>query len=195
MATLPLKDDRDNLWINVKIRNVPVDVLLAPQSSDIQIDPELQRKWDLQGGTETEVIGYLGKERYRKLTGGKDCIELAGTIREHGLLVILIGDKNHPELTPSARSGLGQSLLNRFVYCVDAKRKEFRILSRVRAGGDDEGDGEGLRREATVIGEATAPSPCPLPMSTWGRGVCLLWHSAGGDQMPARAWAAVPEGQ
>jgi len=133
ILTLPLKDDRDNLWINVKIRNVPVDVLLMPQSSDIQIAPDLQRKWDIESGLQHDVVGYLGPERTRKLTGGKDCVELSPELREHNLVVILVGDKNRPELTPAARSGIGQSLLNRFHYAVDARLGKFMIYQRCSA--------------------------------------------------------------
>jgi hypothetical protein len=41
-----------------------------------------------------------------------------------------VEDKHHPERTPNARSGIGQSLLNRFVYRVDAQKGEFVVVRR-----------------------------------------------------------------
>lgn len=126
LATLPLTLDQMNLWLNVKIRGVAVDVMLLPQSTDVQIAPDLQKKWDmtLRSGREEPVPqSYIGDARSLQLRGD-DGVWLAKNVFEKNVLVILMADH------PNAQSGLGQSLLNRFVYCVDPEKKEFTILRR-----------------------------------------------------------------
>jgi hypothetical protein len=131
VANLPIKDEGDNLWVTVKARNVDVAVALAPQVSDIQAAPDLQKAWDIASGQEEKHKGLLGTQRIRQLTGPKDYVEFTPQIREGNLVVVLVGDKDHPEATPGARSGLGASLLNRFVYRVDVRAGEFVIVKRL----------------------------------------------------------------
>lgn len=131
LARMKMKEDQLNYWITVKARNQPVDVLLLPQSSDIQAAPDLQKAWDIATGKEEAEKGVMGMQRTRKLGGRRDAVELTPEIQEMDIWVILIGDKDKPELTPDARSGLGASLLNRFVYRADPKLGEFVIVERV----------------------------------------------------------------
>jgi hypothetical protein len=131
VVTLPMKDEGDNLWITVRARNADVAVALAPQVSDIQAAPDLQKAWDIASGQEQEQKGLLGTQRARKLTGQRDYVEFTPQVREANLVVILIGDKDNPDATPGARSGLGASLLNRFVYRVDVQAREFTIVKRL----------------------------------------------------------------
>lgn len=125
IASIPLRDENQNLWLNVKVRNVAVDVALIPQSTDFQAGPDLQKNWDLEGaGLKVETKSYLGNVRTVTLTG-KSGVHLSGDVFETDVLTILL------ENNPNARSGIGQSLLNRFVYCVDAEAKRFHVLERV----------------------------------------------------------------
>lgn len=131
IAILPLKDEKEDLWINVKIRNVAVDVRLMPQNSDLTAGPDLQNKWDLSKARPEDVKTFLGGVRSAVLTG-RSLTKLAPGLTEMNVYVILVGDPDKPAATPGAKSGIGASLLNRFVYCVDADLKQFRIMSRVR---------------------------------------------------------------
>ncbi|MGA2500344.1 MAG: hypothetical protein ABSH20_21590 [Tepidisphaeraceae bacterium] len=131
LATLPLRDEADNLWIPVTIRNASVEVLLAPQLSDIQAAPDMQKAWDIETGQGHDVASEFGNLRTRRLVGAKDVVELSPEVREAGCTVMLVGDKNHPERTPNARSGLGQSFLNRFTYCVDPRIGKFWVLKKM----------------------------------------------------------------
>ncbi len=127
LAVLPLKDHDANLWINITVRNVAVDVRLIPQSTDFQAAPDLQKKWDMaRSGEKTEVTrnSYLGGARVLRLIG-KDGIHLGGGVYETDLFALLLDDN------PAATSGIGQSLLNRFIYRVDAERGKFTLVSRV----------------------------------------------------------------
>jgi len=130
IAVLPMRDDGENLWLAVKIRNVAVDVCLMPQSTDLQVAPEQQARWDLAWGKVEEIQSYMGPVQSTFLEG-KDTVELARDVVETDLLLLLIGDPKHPEKTPAARSGIGASLLNRYVYVVDPQLKQFMILARV----------------------------------------------------------------
>lgn len=125
LASLPLKEENQNFWINLKLRNVPVDLCLIPQSTDLQAGPALQKKWDLDhGGLKIETKSYLGNVRTVTLSG-KSGAYFTPEIFETEILCILV-DEN-----PNAPSGVGQSLLNRFVYSVDPQLKQFNILARV----------------------------------------------------------------
>ncbi len=125
LATIRLKDENQNLLINIKIRNIAVDVCLIPQSTDLQAAPNLQKRWDLEhSGLKVETNSYLGNVRTVQLTG-KSGVWLSPEIFETDVLAILL------ENNPNASSGIGQSLLNRFVYTVDAENKQFSILSKV----------------------------------------------------------------
>lgn len=132
LAVLPLKIDFENIWLTVKARNKAVDVLLMPQATDVQAAPDLQAAWDIPSGRDAGGQSVAGRQTIRLLKGPEDALELAPDIKEQDLLIILIGDKDKPELTPSANSGLGQSLLNRFVYRVDPRAQEFTIVERAK---------------------------------------------------------------
>jgi hypothetical protein len=56
---------------------------------------------------------------------GTEGIQLADGIFETNFLAFLLPDN------PGARSGIGGSILNRFVYSVDAERKELTLIERV----------------------------------------------------------------
>jgi hypothetical protein len=130
LAVIKLKDDGENLFLPAKARNTEIALALAPHASDIQAAPDLQKAWDIATGQEAEEKGVFGGQRTRKLSGAKDYIELSPEVREAGLTVILIGNKDKPEETPDARSGLGASFLNRFIYRVDAQANMFVVVSR-----------------------------------------------------------------
>jgi hypothetical protein len=130
VAVVPLKDDDDNLWLKVKVRGEAVDLCLIPQSTDMQAGPELQRRWDIASGKATDIKSFMGSIRTVMLMG-KDAVELAPQFVESNVRVILVGSpKDEPN--PSQRSGLGASLLNRFIYCVDPQEGKFMILGRPR---------------------------------------------------------------
>lgn len=129
VATLPMKEDRDNLWITIKARNTEVEVLLIPQSTDTQAAPDLQKAWDIATGEEADK-GVFGAQRVRTLGGARDYIEFTPEVREPGITVVLIGDKDNPDATPDARSGLGASLLNRYTYRVDPKLLQFTLVRK-----------------------------------------------------------------
>lgn len=125
LATIPLKDENQNLWMNIKIRNVAVDVCLIPQSTDLQAAPNLQKRWDLEhSGLKVETNSYLGNVRTVQLTG-KSGVFLSPDVFETDVFAILL------ENNPNASSGIGQSILNRFIYCVDPELKQFNILDKV----------------------------------------------------------------
>jgi hypothetical protein len=71
-----------------------------------------------------ETNSYLGNVRTTHLTG-KSGAFLSPDVFETDLLVILL------EENPNAKSGIGQSLLNRFVYNVDPDKEELSILRKV----------------------------------------------------------------
>ncbi len=60
IATLPLADDGERIWLNVTIRNVPFDLVIMPQASDITAGPAIQRKWDLTQGKIENVPTLAG---------------------------------------------------------------------------------------------------------------------------------------
>ena len=126
LATLPLKDDQDNLWIHVKVKGVEDDVTIMPQTPDFQVAPSMQKAWDLDhGGIPSENIKtYLGNLRVITMQG-KDGIHFNKDVFETNFPAYLLGEN------PNARTAIGQSLLNRFVYSVDAVRKEMILIERV----------------------------------------------------------------
>jgi hypothetical protein len=126
LATLPLKDEQDNLWIHVKVRNAEEDVSIMPQTPDFQAAMSLQKAWDVDRGGQQpdDVKAPLGNVRVITMHG-QDGIWLNDKIFETNFLAYLLDD------SPNARSAVGQSLLNRFVYCVDISRKEFTLIERV----------------------------------------------------------------
>ena len=130
LATLPLKDDQDNLWIHVKVRNAEEDVSLMPQTPDFQVAPSLQKSWDMDraGAEPDDIKTYLGNMRVMTMKG-KDGIWFNDQVFETGFLAYLLSDN------PNARSAVGQSLLNRFVYSVDVSKKEMILIERVAKAG------------------------------------------------------------
>jgi hypothetical protein len=132
LAILPLKvGEDDNLYLSITIRNAEVPVMLAPQNTDLQAAPDLQKVWDIASGAKTQVKSYAGDLKTYHLTGKRDVVHLGKDIQEGDLIVVLIGDKDHPERTPNAKSAIGQSFLNRYHYCVDPHLKKLIILSRM----------------------------------------------------------------
>lgn len=126
LATLPLKEDQDNLWIHIKVRNIEDDVTIMPQTPDFQAAPALYKAWDLDrnGQQPDDIKTYLGNMRVMTLRG-QDGIHFTPEIFETNFLAYLLADD------PNARNAIGQSLLNRFVYSVDVSKKEMLLISRV----------------------------------------------------------------
>jgi len=130
LAILPLKEHDGAYFVRVKARNVVAEVALVPASSFIQAGPDLQRAWDLNSGKRLDVdVKTFGDVRVLRLSG-RDVIELTPDLRETDLPVALIGKDDRGPRPNSASSGLGQCLLNRFVYCVEPRRQQLRLLRR-----------------------------------------------------------------
>ena len=144
LAIVPLKEHDGAYFVKVKARNVMAEVALVPASSFIQAGPDLQRAWDLNSKKRLDInVKTFGDVRVLRL-GGRDAIELAPDLRETDLPVALIGKDDHGPQTNAASSGLGQCLLNRFVYCVEPRRQQLRLLRRAGAVGASKG-GDGRR--------------------------------------------------
>ena len=145
LARLKMRVDKDAFVIGVKIRNVAEDVQLMLGSSYVQAGPALQRKWDLLSGKKAEVeLRSIGDIRVLTLKGD-DNLQLSGGIVVTDIDVALMGDarkEKNSELAETA-SCVGQGVLNRFVYSVDAKRKEMLILERVKTPEDPESTSPG----------------------------------------------------
>jgi len=124
LATLPLIDRDMQFWVNVMVRNVNVDMALMQQTPTIQAAPDLQRKWDLDSGEHRDTDSYMGEVRVKTIKG-KDAVYFSKSLVERHLLVVLLAD------TQTARSGIGQTLLNRFDYLVDPQLKQFCIMERL----------------------------------------------------------------
>src|SRR5205807_5152515 len=130
LAILPLKEHDGAYFVKVKARNMVADVALVPASSFIQAGADLQRAWDLNSGKRLDLeVKTFGDVRFLRLTG-RDAIELSSDLRETDLPVALIGKDEHGPRPNAASSGLGQCLLNRFVYCVEPHRQQLRLLRR-----------------------------------------------------------------
>ncbi|HXE56162.1 MAG TPA: hypothetical protein VN541_24260 [Tepidisphaeraceae bacterium] len=136
LAILPLLRSTAAAYVKVRIRNVTADVQLMPASSYVQAGPMLQREWDLGSGKKIEPhdmeINRFGNIRVLRLYGD-DVVELGNKLRETDLPVALLGDAKNPSATTMESSGIGQCLLNRFVWCVDPRRGQLRLMSRVQA--------------------------------------------------------------
>ena len=133
LAIIPLRVTPDGYFANVKVRNVRTSVALLPGGSYVQAGPKLQHQWDLNSGKplELDVKRFSSVRLYH--FKGEDAVELAKDIRETDLTVALVGDPKHPDPAMVIDSGIGQCVLNRFVYCVDGSRGQLRIMSRVPA--------------------------------------------------------------
>jgi hypothetical protein len=123
LATIPLKEEDENLMVHVKVRGAEEDVVLMPQAAEFQASPALQKAWDLDPAASS---GAAGSGRVLTFRGGVESLAFNEQIAETNFLVFLLGAEN-----PNARSGVGQSILNRFVYSVDAQRKEMVLWERV----------------------------------------------------------------
>jgi hypothetical protein len=126
LATIALKEEDENLMVHVKVKGAEEDVVLMPQAAEFQASPALQKAWDLDPAASS---GAAGNGRVLTFHGGADTLQLNDQISETNFLVFLLGPEN-----PNARSGLGQSVLNRFVYSVDVERKELTLWERVTPG-------------------------------------------------------------
>jgi len=130
---LPLRVGEDGYYLKVRIRNVTQDLALMPGSSFIQAGLSLQRAWDLNSGEKVKVdVNRFGDVRTTWLNGN-DVVELARYLKETDLPVALMGDPKKPQFSTMLDSGLGQCVLNRYVYCVEPRRQQFRIMARTPA--------------------------------------------------------------
>ena len=131
LANIPLRVTPDGYFANVKVRNVRTSVALLPGGSYVQAGPKLQHEWDLNSGKplEMEVKRFSSVRLYH--FKGEDAVELTKDIKETDLTVALVGDPKHPDPSMVIDSGIGQCVLNRFVYCVDGSRGQLRIMARV----------------------------------------------------------------
>jgi hypothetical protein len=131
LAILPLKVTPLGYYLRVRIRNVSEDVSLMPASSFVQAGPALQRKWDLSSGKEIKLdVKRFGAVRTVWLHGD-DVVELTPMLRETDLLVALMDDPKKPHFKNMEENGLGQCVLNRYIYCVEPRRQQLRIMARV----------------------------------------------------------------
>jgi hypothetical protein len=131
LAMLPLRVTPIGYYLRVRIRNVSEDVSLMPASSFVQAGPALQRTWDLTSGREIKLdVKRFGAVRTLWLHGD-DVVELAPNLRETDLPVALMDDPKHPHFQTMEENGLGQCVLNRFIYCVEPRRQQLRIMARV----------------------------------------------------------------
>ena len=126
LATVPLKEDQENFLIHVKVRNAEEDVVIMPQTPDFQVAPALQKSWDMDrgGGAPPEDIKtYLGTVRMINMKGN-DGVRIAENIFESNFPAYLLSDN------PNARSAIGQSILNRYVYVVDPGTMEMTFIEK-----------------------------------------------------------------
>ena len=131
LALLPLKVTTSGYYLRIRIRNVSEDVSLMPSSSFVQAGPALQRKWDLSSGKEIKLeVKRFGPVRTVWLRGD-DVVELTPMLRETDLLVALMDDPKKPHFKNMEENGLGQCVLNRYIYCVEPRRRQLRIMARV----------------------------------------------------------------
>ena len=97
-----------------------------PASSFIQVGPALQRAFDFNSGKAIKPEVNQFGEVHAAWMHGDDALELApGFVKDTDLRVAIMPPRQ------VVTSGIGQCLLNRFVYCVDPKRGQLRIMSRV----------------------------------------------------------------
>ena len=131
LAILSMRITHEGYFINVRVRNVTQEVALMPSSSFLQAGPELQRKWDFNSGKKLDLeVNRFGNVREFQLRGD-DAVELRADLRETNLPVALVGDVKHPAPLSMLNSGLGACVLNRFVYCIEPRRQQLRLMRRV----------------------------------------------------------------
>lgn len=129
VAVLPITDDGERLWLNVNVRNWPFDLVIMPQASDIVAGPSIQKKWDLTKGKVENVPSPAGPVRTAHLRE-REPVQLAGKETVKSVTIILVGDPESGQDLPANTNAVGASILNRYVYVVDAKAKQMTLLSR-----------------------------------------------------------------
>ena len=131
LAIIPLQVNVNGYFATVKVRNATASLALMPGASFVQAGANLQRQWDLNSGEpiKSEVKRFSGLRLY--WFKGEDTVELNKDLKETNLNVALVGDPKHPGSKLTIDSGLGQCVLNRFVYCVDGRKGQLRIMARV----------------------------------------------------------------
>jgi hypothetical protein len=133
LAILQAKPAAAGWYVRVRVRNASEEIAISPGSSFVQAGPKLQKAWDLNSGKPLDLeVKQFGNVRVVWFKG-QDTVELTKDLKETNLPVALMGDPKHPEQKVPTDSGLGQCVLNRYVYCIDPKREQFRIMSRVAA--------------------------------------------------------------
>jgi hypothetical protein len=134
LAIVPMSEHDGAFFVKAKLRNVVEEVALVPASSYLQAGPRLQQKWDLNSKRHLDgEAKVFGDVRVLQLSGDER-VELTPEVRETDLPVALVGDPKHPERQSRSDSGLGQCFLNRFVYCVEPRRQQLRLMKRVSDG-------------------------------------------------------------
>jgi hypothetical protein len=133
LAILDTKSTPSAWYVRVRVRNASEEIAISPGSSFVQAGPKLQKAWDLNSGKALDLdVKQFGNVRVFWLRG-EDNVELTKDLKETDLPVCLMGDPKHPDKKVPTDSGLGQCVLNRYVYCIDPKRQQFRLLARVKA--------------------------------------------------------------
>ncbi len=130
IAVLPLTDDGERLWLSVTVRNVPFDLVVMPQASDIIAGPSIQKRWDLTKGKVEDVPSPAGPVRTAKLSE-KEPIQLAKKVTEKNVAIVLVGDPDSGQDLPANTNAIGASILNRYLYVVDANTKQMTLLARI----------------------------------------------------------------
>lgn len=126
LALLPLRLDKEAFLVHARIRNRTEEMALLPASSFIQVGPTLQHVLDFNSGKAIKPeVNRFGDVRTVWMHGD-DVIELApGIVADTDIRVAIMPGRT------VVNSGLGQCLLNRFIYCVEPKRGQLRIMARV----------------------------------------------------------------
>ena len=131
LAIVPLRMNDIGYYLRIKVRNLSEEVALMPGSSFLQAGTRLQRQWDFNSGQKADMeVTRFGNVRTMRLRG-VDVVELGKGLKDANVSVALMGDPKDPEKSADADSGLGQCVLNRYVYCVDPKAQQVRIMARV----------------------------------------------------------------
>lgn len=130
LAILDTRLEGGSWYVRVRVRNVSAELPISPGSSFVQVGPKLQRAWDLNSGKPLDLeVKQFGKVRIVWFRG-EDTVELAKNLKETDLPVALMGDPKHPDEKVPTDGALGQCILNRYVYCVEPRREQLRIMFR-----------------------------------------------------------------
>jgi hypothetical protein len=129
LALIPMQLSDEAFLVHARIRNRTEEMALLPATSFIQVGPLLQKQWDFNTGQAMKLdVNLFGAVRTVWMHGD-DTIELAAGFVKDTDLRVAIMLTNH--VSKTVTSGLGQCLMNRFIYCVEPKRGQLRIMSRV----------------------------------------------------------------